>query len=163
LSDVNHHLIFREAIASDAKVLESLLRQLVDNDKVAVLPEQLDNIKSRQDNFVFVVEQGQNLLGMIQLTICPDIMFKKQPYAVLENIIVSAQAQGLGVGQLLMKAVESMCLERDCSKIMLLSAVTRSKAHGFFEANGYSGNIKKGFVKYRKSFVNQRLSSSLTG
>ena len=77
MSDVNQNLIFREATANDAMLLESLLRQLIDSDKVSVLPEQLHDIKSRQDNFVFVVEKDQNLLGMVQLTLCPDIMFKK--------------------------------------------------------------------------------------
>jgi hypothetical protein len=39
--------------------------------------------------------------------------------------------------------------QADCSKIMLLSNSKRSEAHTFFEKQGFSSELKKGFVKYR--------------
>lgn len=40
----------------------------------------------------------------------------------------------------------------DCSKIMLLSAANRERAHTFFERCGYSASAKRGFIKYRTAF-----------
>jgi hypothetical protein len=46
-----------------------------------------------------------------------------------------------------------MCLQRDCSKIMLLSSVTRGDAHRLFGSSGFSSTEKIGFVKYRRHFA----------
>ena len=48
--------------------------------------------------------------------------------------------------------VEEFCIARDCSKIMLLSSISRVNAHRFFERPGLGSDSKRGFVKYRRHF-----------
>ncbi|MNR35046.1 hypothetical protein D3C85_1528660 [compost metagenome] len=52
-----------------------------------------------------------------------------------------------------MREVEAFCAASDCSKIMLLSSVEREDAHRFFERCGFDASIKRGLVKYRRSFA----------
>jgi len=73
-------------------------------------------------------------------------------YAVLENIIVSLQHQSCGLGSVMLKQVEQFCLDKDVSKIMLMSSAKRKNAHSFFKSLNYQGDAKLGFVKYRSSF-----------
>ncbi|MNY55522.1 Acetyltransferase (GNAT) family protein [compost metagenome] len=80
-------------------------------------------------------------------------MYGRQPFAVVENIVVDLAARNRGVGAALMREVETFCAEGDCSKIMLLSSVDRTDAHRFFERCGFDASIKRGLVKYRRSFA----------
>jgi GNAT superfamily N-acetyltransferase len=68
---------------------------------------------------------------------------------VREDRIIDEDQKRKGYGTMLARYLDNFCLEADCSKIMLLSNSRRSEAHTFFEKQGYSSKLKKGFVKYR--------------
>jgi hypothetical protein len=51
-----------------------------------------------------------------------------------------------------MREIDTRCLARDCSKIMLMSSAARGDAHRFFIASGYEGDRKRAFIKYRRHF-----------
>jgi GNAT superfamily N-acetyltransferase len=80
-------------------------------------------------------------------------MYGKQPFAVVENIVVSSRSRGEGIGTSLLKYIESLCLEKGCSKMMLQSSIDRKEAHRFFKFLGYDQDKKAGFVKYRQNFI----------
>ena len=144
----------RRARAHDAVEVARLYAQLVDNPALCVLPERLEHLHAHADAALLVAEAGPAglLSGTVFVAWCPDAMFGRRPFAVVENIVVDAASRGHGVGAALLAEVERLSLERDCSKIMLLSAVERPDAHRFFERQGYAGDRKRGFVKYRSAF-----------
>ncbi len=146
----------RRAQAHDADEVDRLYAQLVDGPGIDVLPERLAELQRSTQAALFVVDDesddGDGLLGTVFVALCPDAMFGRQPFAVVENIVVDARARGRGIGALLLAEVERFCLAADCSKIMLLSAIEREDAHAFFERAGYAGDRKRGFVKYRSAF-----------
>lgn len=148
--------VARRAQAHDADEVDRLYAQLVSNPAVEVLPHRLAELQRSTEAALFVVDDesngGDGLLGTVFVALCPDAMFGRQPFAVVENIVVDARARGRGVGALLLAEVERFCQAADCSKIMLLSAVERDDAHAFFERAGYEGDRKRGFVKYRSEF-----------
>lgn len=145
-------MIVREAVGNDAGELTELLQLLTDDPDVTVLPDRLDDIRNRSDSFVFVAEFNRRLVGTIQATLCPDVMYRHQPYAIVENLYVREDTRRQGTGRALIEKVEKLCLDQDCSKIMLLSSARREMAHQFFQSVGYDGDLKRGFVKYRKAF-----------
>ena len=126
-----------------------LYAQQVANPALQVLPERLAELEHSQEAGLFVVEQDAQLLGTVLVVLCPDVMFGRCPFAVVENIVVDAAARRRGIGTALLRAVDAFCQAADCSKIMLLSAAERAEAHRFFERAGYAGDRKRGFVKYR--------------
>ena len=148
--------VARRAQAHDADEVDRLYAQLVANPAVDVLPQRLAELQRSTDAALFVVDDesagGDGLLGTVFVALCPDAMFGRQPFAVVENLVVDARARGHGIGALLLAEVERFCLAADCSKIMLLSAAEREDAHAFFESAGYEGDRKRGFVKYRGAF-----------
>ena len=143
----------RRACAADAGGVAALYAQLVANPALQVLPERLDDLRDHADAALLVASAGDALVGTVFVAWCPDAMFGRRPFAVVENIVVDAATRGLGVGAVLLAEVERLCLARDCSKIMLLSAGERTQAHRFFERSGYAGDRKRGFVKYRSAFA----------
>jgi GNAT superfamily N-acetyltransferase len=76
----------------------------------------------------------------------------KQPFAVVENVIVDPLWQGKRIGTRLFAHIEEFCREHTCTKIMLLSSAVREDAHQFFIRAGYDSLAKRGFVKYRRQF-----------
>jgi GNAT superfamily N-acetyltransferase len=143
----------RRARAADAPGIAALYAQLVANPALQVLPARLDELHASADAALLVAESSGALAGTVFVAWCPDAMFGRQPFAVVENIVVDASARGHGVGRALLAEVERLCLARDCSKVMLLSASERADAHRFFERSGYAGDRKRGFVKYRSAFA----------
>ena len=143
----------RRARSQDAGEVARLYAQLVANPALNVLPGRLAELETSADAALFVADRGDRLAGTVLVALCPDAMFGRRPFAVVENIVVDVAARGQGVGKALLAAIERFCLAADCSKIMLLSAIERADAHAFFERQGYAGDRKRGFVKYRSAFV----------
>ena len=145
-------IVVREANEYDICCIQKLLEALAQDGNVHVLEEQINFFRNSDNNFLFVAEISGSVAGTVQLNICPDAMYKTQPYALVENIIVEQTSEKQGVGKALLSKVEEICIINNCSKIMLLSSSLRTEAHNFFEQLGYSGSTKKGFVKYRSLF-----------
>lgn len=148
-----HDTIIRRASPGDAGSIAALYAQLVNNPKVAVLPERIADLSMDAHASLFVCEASGRVRGTALVCLCPDVMFNAQPFAVVENIVVDSAARGQGLGRALLRHIEAHCLAHDCSKIMLLSAAHREPAHRFFERAGFAGSSKRGFVKYRSGFA----------
>lgn len=140
----------REAQPGDERAVGSLYQALTNDSNVNVKSERISEIASNNDAFLFVAESWGQVVGTAFVTLCPDPMYGHQPFAVIENIVVDSNYQGGKVGTALMQKIESLCYERDCSKIMLLSSVSRNGAHSFFKQLGYVADSKIGFIKYRR-------------
>jgi len=143
----------RHALARDALAVQELYLQLVPPNGVAVRPERIDEITADPNNLLLVADLGGEVVGTALVTFCLDPMYGRQPFGVVENVVVHRERRSLGVGRLLMAAVDRAALDRDCSKLMLLSGRARGEAHAFFRAAGYDGEAKRGFVKYRKALA----------
>jgi N-acetylglutamate synthase-like GNAT family acetyltransferase len=146
------HVTVRRAEGSDAPAIQALYRELVSNPAVTVTPQRVAEVAQDPRTALFVAEIEDVTVGTALVSLCSDVMFQSQPFAVVENIVVAVGCRGSGVGAALMRNVEHYCLAAQCSKIMLLSSAERAEAHRFFERVGFVGSIKKGFVKYRRQF-----------
>jgi N-acetylglutamate synthase-like GNAT family acetyltransferase len=145
--------MIREAEAKDVSAIAHLYSQLVrsvaPDTTIDVREDRIEQIRTDPHNFLFVLEINDRICGSAILTLCLDPLYRYQPYALLENFVIDESEQGKGYGTILARYVEHFCLQADCSKIMLLSNSKRSEAHTFFEKQGFSSELKKGFVKHR--------------
>jgi GNAT superfamily N-acetyltransferase len=142
----------RNALPEDSESIGALYRQLVQNSAVDVQASQIELVSKDKGTALFVCEHDQVVRGTALVSLCADVMFGSQPFAVVENVIVHESYRAQGLGTALLEEVERFCFLNNCSKIMLLSASQRIEAHQFFESVGFSGTVKAGFVKYRRQF-----------
>jgi N-acetylglutamate synthase-like GNAT family acetyltransferase len=141
--------MIREAKRTDKAQILKLYKMLVPNNKkMNVLEEQIDKIRRDHYNFLLVYEEEGEIIGTLTLNICLQALHGIRPFGVVENIIVHENFRSRNVGQKLLQYVEDYCKTIDCHRIMLLSNSTRQRAHQFFEREGYSGSVSKGFKKY---------------
>ncbi|MBK7844402.1 MAG: GNAT family N-acetyltransferase [Bdellovibrionales bacterium] len=138
----------RRARSDDAPIIQELYIELVGDQKINVTGAALASIESDKSNIILVAEIDSQVLGTAFVVLCRDIMYGDQPFAVVENIVVTSSARGQGIGTRLMDKIKFVCKENRCTKIMLLSNAKRAGAHKFFEQNGYRGDLKRGFVNY---------------
>jgi len=54
----------------------------------------------------------------------------------LEDLVVTARRRSQGIGRRLLDASTAWARERDCTHLLLNSAVTRTDAHRFYLASG---------------------------
>lgn len=142
----------REAVPEDAAPVGALYEVLTGR-PCSVLPLRIAEIAEDARSFLYVAEHEGRVAGTAFLTLCLDPMYGRQPFGVVENVIVDPLLRGMGIGVALMRHIEACCVRSDCSKIMLLSAVARVEAHRFFGGLGYASDRKVGFVKYRSQLV----------
>lgn len=145
--------LVRRAAARDAGDVARLYAALVSNPDVRVLPERLSELAADPATALFVFEDAAGVHGTGLASLCADAMFGRRPFAVVENVVVAPAHRGRGIGARLLHAMEDFCRAADCSRIMLLSAAGRERAHAFFERCGYAGGVKRGFVKYSRDFA----------
>jgi N-acetylglutamate synthase-like GNAT family acetyltransferase len=141
-------IVFCHAQAQDASRIQDLYLQLVNDSNINVMPEQIQKLEQDQHNFLFVGKKENVVIATAFLTICRDVMYGDQPFAILENVVIDMNARGSGIGQNFMKFIIAQGKLHRCTKIMLLSSSKRSDAHKFFEKCGFQGNSKLGFVNY---------------
>jgi GNAT superfamily N-acetyltransferase len=145
--------MIREAERTDREQIVKLYRMLVPTSrKMNVLEDQIEIIRRDTRNFLLVYEEEGELLGTLTLNICLQAMHGTRPYGrpygIVENIVVHEEHRSNQIGRKLLQHVEDYCRSTDCHKIMLLSHSARHRAHQFFEREGYSGSVSKGFKKY---------------
>jgi GNAT superfamily N-acetyltransferase len=150
---MSYRPIIRIADRTDAAALQSLYRQLVDDVNVNVTGTQIQVIAEDARTRLFVCEFDGEVRATVLVSLCADVMYAGQPFAVIENLVVDHRCRGNGIGQALLRAVEQYCLSQNCSKMMLLSSASRADAHRFFEHVGFRADLKRGFVKYRRQFA----------
>jgi N-acetylglutamate synthase-like GNAT family acetyltransferase len=139
----------RRARPEDAAAIEVLYRALVAGDQnIRVEGQRIAALEADPTNHLLVLEAEGEVRGTAFLTICLDPMYGFCNYGVVENIVVQASMRGSGAGRALMDAVEQAARAARCTKLMLLSSVSRVEAHGFFTRLGFNGEKKRGFVKY---------------
>lgn len=142
----------RRAQAADAEAIASLYRELNTLSTPIVLPERIAAIANSEHTHLLVCEDSGEIIATTLVCLCQDVMFDSQPFALVENVVVSADYKREGIGKSMMDYIEAFCLEQDCSKIMLQTSSENRDARDFYTAMGYDPNAKIRFIKYRRYF-----------
>ena len=98
------------------------------------------------DYHLYVAVIGGEVVGTFALLIMDNLAHVGTPSGVVEDVVVSGQHQGRGLGRLMMAFARERCAARGCYKMVLSSNLKRERAHRFyedigFEKHGYSFRI----------------------
>jgi GNAT superfamily N-acetyltransferase len=135
-----------EDLAAVAKISEELCGRATDFEKMTA---SFSKITANPDCFLIGAKDEQHrLVGSAMAIVCQDIVGECRPFMVLENMIVTQNHRGSGIGRQLIQYTENIARERGCYYIMLVSLAKRTEAHKFYEALGYNIGVVQGFKKY---------------
>jgi GNAT superfamily N-acetyltransferase len=105
----------------------------MDDETVAALARQL------MDSVMLVAEEGGKVVGMVGLVVAP-FMFNNSINAAYEVVWwVEPEAQGAGVGKQLLAAVDTACVARGASIVVMVTlASSPPQAAALYERAGYA-------------------------
>lgn len=144
--------VIRRATKDDTEAIANLYRELNTLSPVSVLPERIEAVANSDNTHLLVCDDGDDIIATALVCLCQDVMFDNQPFALIENVVVSADYKREGIGKSMMEHIEAFCVEQDCSKIMLQTSSKNRAARDFYTAMGYDPDAKIGFIKYRRYF-----------
>ena len=86
---------------------------------------------------LFVAVSEGEIVGTFALLIMDNLAHKGAPSAVVEDVAVLPDRQGLGIGKAMMAFALERCREAGCYKMALSSNLKRGPAHAFYDALGF--------------------------
>lgn len=137
----------RGANESDAESAYDLICELkgtkydFDNFKM-IFKNKLKNDRARY----MVAEENKKLVGLLGLNIDYQLHHPKK-VATVEELIITEDCRGKGVGKKLIEEVIKNARENDCDVIELTSNFARERAHNFYMKNGFSKDSYKFMMK----------------
>jgi len=132
------HFILRPACPGDAQALSALLQQLAP-DEARPDPKLLALRLSEPavNQVVLVAERDGKLLGTCMLNLIEHLAHNFARSAILEDVVVDADARGLGIGQALIGKAAERARALGCYKLALSSNQSREAAHRFYARLGF--------------------------
>ena len=87
--------------------------------------------------FVACEAQGGAVVGSYALLVMHNLAHSGTPSAIAEDVVVSPDRQGQGIGRQLMAHALQQAREAGCYKLALSSNAKRQAAHAFYESLGF--------------------------
>jgi len=134
------NLIIREATLDDAPQIITLYLGAGIESGISFTPEEAREhfrVFAKYPNYrVYVAVLGDEIVGTYELLIMDNLAKRGQPSGVVEDVAVSPQFQGLGIGRALMQHAREQCQRAGCYKFVLSSNTRREAAHKFYDSLG---------------------------
>jgi len=142
----------RRAEASDALSLSDLYKEFINADSnIMLMQDQIERISSNNNYCVAVACIGNEVVGTAMGIVCYDLVGNCNSYLLIENVVISKEHRGKGIGKLLMIYVEEFGRDNMCNYAFLVSGNNQVESHKFYESIGYTGSA----MGFRKRFWSQ--------
>lgn len=141
-------MIFREAVRDDLDAIVALLA----NDALGALREQyeqplpvgygtaFDSIQNDPNNTLIVADQGTTLVGVLQLTLIPNLTYVGGWRAQIEGVRVAESVRAQGVGRALVEHAIERARNARCHMVQLTTSKQRPSAIRFYESLGFASS-----------------------
>ena len=87
-----------------------------------------------------------SLVAACAMITIPNLTRGASPYAVIENVVTHRGFRGKGLATAVLRCALDTAWKGGCYKVMLLSSVHRTAAHGLYQKVGFVGDQKVGFI-----------------
>ena len=126
----------RKAAAEDVERIVQLFEQLGYVTEVRQVEIDLQELRQSVSGEAFVVQDGADIVGVAVVHILKPL-HTRDSWALLSAVVVDGEHRSSGVGAGLLAAAEGFALQHSCSQLELSSSSARTRAHTFYERNGY--------------------------
>jgi len=134
-------IAIREATATDIPAILAIYKAAeIDHDAAFTVEEaaaQLAAFRAYPSYRVFVAVLHGAVAGTYALLVLDNLAKRGRPSAIVEDVAVSPEAQGKGIGSAMMRHAMELCRQAGCYKLALSSNLKRTEAHDFYEHLGF--------------------------
>jgi GNAT superfamily N-acetyltransferase len=131
------NLVIRKALKEDLAAILVLYADLGDILDVFAAERIFERMQRYPNYALYVVVVDEKIIGTFALLIMDNLAHKGTPSGIVEDVVVSSQWRGQGVGKQMMQFVMEQCKQAGCYKLMLSSNLKREAAHKFYESLGF--------------------------
>jgi len=128
--------IIRPATADDLPAIQILLRQLGYDLTAAETRRRFQRVASAPGHCLLIAARDGRIAGLLHAYARPAL--DKPTEAIVQALVVDADARGGGIGRRLMAAAEAWGHAQGFASVALASSIHRDGAHAFYEAIGYT-------------------------
>ena len=89
---------------------------------------------------VFGAYRGSEIVGTCTLNICANLSWSGRPYGIVENIIVSKNERGKGVGKSLLLFARRMAESKNCYKVAMMTSQKDPDTISFYRSAGFAND-----------------------
>jgi GNAT superfamily N-acetyltransferase len=104
----------------------------------ARLAAAFDRLARERDHTILVAEVAGEVVGTCHVIVVPHLGHALKPFAIVENVVVDAEARSSGIGQHMIAAATDLARRRGCYKLALTSNIARPRAHKFYQRLGWT-------------------------
>jgi N-acetylglutamate synthase-like GNAT family acetyltransferase len=136
----------RKAIVDDSVSLVNLLRQLGYENTQEEIIERIKELTNSNSDSILVAVLNDAVVGLISFHAWPRF-YEWGKIGRISSLIVEPTFRRKGIGQKLIKEIETFAKQANCARIEVTSRSQRKDAHAFYEACGYDLVKSKRFMK----------------
>jgi len=107
---------------------------------ISEMEKQLSFIQKEDSHIILVCETDTGICGSVMGVVCRELYGDCRPFLVVENFIVDKSRRRQGIGRALLRELEKLAKERNCSQMILVTEKDRHDACAFYEKNGFQTN-----------------------
>lgn len=135
-SEPRSKMNIRRAATEDLERIVQLFEQLGYASGVEQVKNHFHALRQSASGEAFVAQEGRNIVGVAVVHIVKPLHVRDS-WALLSALVVDGECRSSGVGTSLLAAAEVFALQHGCSQLELASSSARTRAHMFYERNGY--------------------------
>ncbi|AIF68655.1 hypothetical protein PAP_01065 [Palaeococcus pacificus DY20341] len=135
-------LIIRKARESDLHEIKSLMVELIETleseegiNKNAIL-ENCRKILKAPNAHLLVAELNGKIVGALHLNIRRTILHSA-PSGLIDELVVSKEHRGMGIGGNLIEAAVELCRELGCVEVEVSTEISNLRAREFYKSMGF--------------------------
>jgi GNAT superfamily N-acetyltransferase len=129
-------MLIRPATAADLERIAILFGQLGYPKDAAQLAKRLAAAPAGDTMQVWVADDGGKVIGVAVVHVMAPLHVPDR-WALLSALVVDDAHRSGGTGAALLQAAEAFATEHGCAQLELSSNVARTRAHQFYERQGY--------------------------
>jgi len=138
-------LRYRRATAADVgAIVDMLADDVLGSSRESTSPAGIERyhqafaeIDADRNQFLCVVEDGQQIVGTLQLTFIPGLARNGAKRGQIEAVRIASDRRGENIGQAMFAWAIDECRARGCSLVQLTTDKARPDAHRFYERLGF--------------------------
>ncbi|MCD2180676.1 GNAT family N-acetyltransferase [Rhizobium sp. GN54] len=138
-------LRYRRATAADVETIVAMLADdVLGSSRESASPEGIERyhqafaeIDADRNQFLCVIEDGQQIVGTLQLTFIPGLARNGAKRGQIEAVRIASDRRGENIGQAMFAWAIDECRARGCSLVQLTTDKARPDAHRFYERLGF--------------------------
>jgi ribosomal protein S18 acetylase RimI-like enzyme len=130
------------ALETDLPSITSLLAELMEamtDTESFDIEQAVQNCRSlirSPEQYVLVARKGDNVLGFVNFSTRKTMMHRALS-ALIDELVVSKNYRGLGIGKQLIQAVVDECRKLGCCEVEVSTEKSNTKARRFYRSRGF--------------------------